>query len=63
MDLKEKYQEKAEELAEEEHGNGFYALPEKLQSQLYDRARILVHDDLMAETMIGLLCLLAASNG
>ena len=48
-DIKDRYQEKAEELADTEYGMDFYDLPEGLRLEVYGRAVELVHDDLASE--------------
>ena len=50
MDLKESYQNKAEELAQEQYGEGaeFYDLPDSVQQALYSRAMELVNDMLIS---------------
>ena len=48
-DLKDMYQEKAEELAQEEYKTDFYDLPEDTQMAVYNLAMGLVTDRLMDE--------------
>lgn len=54
MDLKGRYQEKAEELAEELHGVDFYSLPDEIQFEVYRKAEVEVHENMIAgaETLL-----------
>jgi len=49
LDLKDKYMERAEELAYELYGKFFYDLSEKQRSDIWSRAEQDVHDKLADE--------------
>lgn len=49
MDLKERYQLQAEEIASEQYGVGFYDLCDDVQIAIYEQAMRDVHDTLMLQ--------------
>lgn len=49
IDVKELYQEKAEDIAEGEYGDSFYNLPQETRLAIYSRAIDIVHDNLITE--------------
>lgn len=49
VDIKGLYQEKADELAQEEHNAEFYDLPDATQIALYSKAMELVNDNLTVQ--------------
>lgn len=46
MDMKEKYQSMAEEMAREQYRMDFYSLPDYLQYEVYNKAIVEVNDQI-----------------